>query len=63
MVAHRKDIEKQIVEVKEVFSSYERLFVQIVFLKIVSVALQKKDMKKRKLESYKICFLQKVVLT
>ena len=50
MVAHRKDIEKQIVEVKEVFSSYERLFVQIVFLKIVSVALQKKDMTKTKLE-------------
>ena len=57
MVAHRKDIEKQNVKIKKVFFSYERLFVHKIFLKTLSVALHKKDMKKIKLEKEKICFL------
>ena len=51
MVAHRKDIENQNVKIKKVFFSYERLFLHIIFLKIVSVGLHKEGMKKIKLEN------------
>ena len=63
MVVHRKDIDKQNVKNEKFSFSDERRFLHMIILKIVSVASHKKDMKKKKLESCKICFLQKVVLT
>ena len=50
MVVHGKDIEKQNVKNKKIYSFYERPFLQKTNIKIASIGSHTIDMKKRSLK-------------
>ena len=54
MVVHRKEFEKQNVKIKKICFSYEKIFLHILILKIISLGLQKKKRKKEHLKNENI---------